>query len=151
MARATVTWLGRSTSSGHVLPRGVVLLDPLLRGRISERVAAGLAARGLHVHRIGAAAYVHDDVGELRIITAVLDRRATTPTWVAELDAHHRWLRGRGRPTERQARQLERRGVAWSRARIRDRRGRYLGRPAWWQDDAGSPLPGYLRPTRVVS
>lgn len=124
-------------------------IDPHLRGRVTPRILAGLAERGLHVHRIGQAAYVHDDAGAVRLILAVLDRRATTPTWIHELAAHHRWLIGRGQPTPRQARAIAGRVRAWSMARIRDERGRYVGRPAWWQDDAGAPLPGFRRPWRV--
>lgn len=124
-------------------------IDPHLRGRVTPRILEGLSARGLHVHRIGQATYVHDDVGDVRMILAVLDRRSTTPAWIHELADHHRWLIGRGQPTGRQERAIAARVRIWATSRIRGHRGEYIGRPAWWQDNDGTPLPGFRRPSRI--
>jgi hypothetical protein len=88
------------------MPPRWVRIDPHLRGRITPDLLAALGSRGLHVHRIGAAAFVHEDAGEVRWILAVVERGAPPPPFMARLDAHHRWMRGRGGtplPAERAA------------------------------------------------
>lgn len=75
-----------------------VRIDAQLRGRATPATLRRLELIGMHVHRIGQAAYVHDDAGQ-RWILGVWNRRTPPPPWDAELRAHHRWLIGRGEPT----------------------------------------------------
>jgi hypothetical protein len=146
----TFTW-PQDRRGARPLPRRGVVIDSQLRGRVTPRIAAALERRGLRVHLIGSAAYVHDEAHAIRFILAVLPRRLERPpTWLSELDDHHRYLIGRGSPTPRDARELGRAMATWRRGRVRDpRTGRYIGRPKWWQDPAGRPLPGFAWPRRL--
>lgn len=115
-------------------------IDPCLRGRITPALLAALAARGLHVHRVGAAAYVHDDAGAVRWVLAVAEHGAPAPAFMARLDAHHAWMRRRGGaplPAER-----ARDAAWWDAWALRDRvqpwcvelvvlRGRWKVRADW--------------------
>lgn len=146
----TFTW-PQDRRRARPLPTRGVIIDAQLRGRITPRIAAALEGRGLTVHRIGAAALIHDASHSVRFILAVLPRRLEQPpTWLSELDDHHRYLIGKGRPTARDARELGRAMASWRRARVRDpRNGRFIGRPRWWQDTTGQPLAGFAWPRRV--
>lgn len=122
-----------------------VVVDPQLRGHLVPRLLGALEARGMRVHRVGQAVYAHDH--ERRwILGAWPDGHA--PAWSAELDAHHRHLRGRGPATPRQAAAHARYVSAWRRARVRDRRGRFVARAPWWYGLDGQPEPGFAARSR---
>jgi len=61
-------------------------LAPQVRGHVDPRVVEHLERRGWHVHRIGAAAYVHAD-GGLHLLFGVWPRRSPRPGWAARLGA----------------------------------------------------------------
>jgi hypothetical protein len=67
-----------------------VVVDPRLRGRVSPATLERFRARGLTVHRIGLAAYVHGQ-GQ-RWIFEVRDRGEPPAPFANELDAHHRFF-----------------------------------------------------------
>jgi hypothetical protein len=74
-----------------------IRIDPNLRGRVSPSSLARFRAAGLCVHRVGAAAYVHDAERRHRWILVVVPRDdAPVPAFAARLEGHHRWLRRRG-------------------------------------------------------
>jgi len=91
-------------------------LAPQVRGRVDGRILEALERRGWHVHRIGAAAYVHAGDGSDQFLFGVWRRRAPRPTWAARL----------GRASAGSVRRLERvsREQRWRRQR-RDRAGRF--------------------------
>lgn len=128
--------------------RSRVAIDPQLRGTLPPWLVDYLAELGYRVHRIGQAVYIHG--GGLHILAAVASRGATPPPFTDRLDAHHRYLIGRGDPTPLQRRRLERLGQLFRRLRLRDRLGRYIGRPDWWQEPDGSPQAGFARPWRLA-
>jgi hypothetical protein len=92
---------------------------------VPTRVLPALRRRGFRVHRVGAAAYIHD--GELHVIAGAWNGRA--PTWAPRLgdvsDGYRRRLE-----------RCERRQVG--RWMVRDRLGRFFRRRSWWQ------VPGAL-------
>jgi hypothetical protein len=60
-------------------------LAPQVRGQVTPRILEALEHRGWHVHRIGAAAYVHaPDRGE-HFLFGVWRRRSTPPAWARRL------------------------------------------------------------------
>jgi hypothetical protein len=125
-----------------------VAIDPQLRGTVPPWLVDWFADMGYRVHRVGQAVYVHGP--DLQIIAGCWRRRDTPPPFEARLAAHHRYLIGRGAPTPREHRRLERLGQLFRRLRIRGALGRFVGRPDWWQQLDGSPQPGFLRPWRVA-
>lgn len=117
-----------------------VVIDPQLRGYLAPRLLGALEARGMAVHRVGHAIYAHDE--QRRWILGVWPP-GSAPAWSADLDAHHRHLRGRGPATPRQAASHRRYIAAWRRARIRDARGRFVARAPWWYGPDGQPEAGF--------
>lgn len=97
------------------------LLAPNLRGCVSSRTLAAMEARGLTVHRLGRAAYVHDGAG-LHWILAVRDRGEPAP-FPGRLG---RVSDGYRRRVDRLARETRHRELA----RIA---GRFAGRLPWWR------------------
>ena len=75
-----------------------IRIDPNLRGRVTPATLDRLRAAGLCVHRIGAAAHVHDAGRRHRWILTVVPRGEgePVPAFAARLEDHHRWLRRRG-------------------------------------------------------
>jgi hypothetical protein len=98
------------------------LLAPQLRGRVSARTLATLGAKGLRVHRVGAAAYVHDGAG-LHWILAVWDRGEPRPPFASRLGRASEGYRRRCERIARETRHLEM-------ARVR---GRFAGRLPWFR------------------
>src|SRR4051794_33822342 len=88
-----------------------VVVDPVLRGRATPQLLARFAAAGLHVHRVGRAAYVHSADHAQRWLLVI----GPAAELEASIDAHHRYLLGRGEPPPLEARRL----AAWLRARAR--------------------------------
>ena len=88
---------------------------PQLRTHVAPRVIEGLAAAGCHVHRVGAAAYVHGPTGHF--LFGVWGRRELAPAWADRLGVVSAGYLRRARRLER-----ERRGHAY----LRDRRGRFV-------------------------
>jgi len=111
-----------------------IQVDPHLRGHVTPRTLGRLQRSGYRVHRVGAAAHVHDSSGRARWIVGVWAPRDRRPAWSARLDQHHRWLIGRGEPTPLEAR----RAAAWldrrRRQRLRAPSGRFAGAVPWWAD-----------------
>ena len=60
-------------------------LAPHLRGRITPRILDALERDGWHVHRIGAAAYVHAPGDAHHLIFGVWARREPAPSWADRL------------------------------------------------------------------
>jgi hypothetical protein len=60
-------------------------LAPQVRGTVAPRIVESLERRGWHIHRIGAAAYVHAPDGAIHLILGVWRRRSTPPGWAARL------------------------------------------------------------------
>lgn len=91
--------------------RSRATLAPQVRGHVQPRVVEALEERGWHVHRIGAAAYVHADAEHL--IFGVWPRRSAAPTWAGRL----------GRASAAYLRRLKRatRAQLWRR-QLRDQR-----------------------------
>ena len=97
------------------------LLAPNLRGCVSSRTLAAMEARGLTVHRLGRAAYVHDG-GGLHWILAVRDRGEGDP------------FPGRlGRVSDGYRRRLERLARETRHLEMARVRGRFAGRLPWWR------------------
>ncbi len=97
-------------------------LAPQVRGHVPPRVVDALEQRGWHVHRIGAAAYVHAPDGPIHLIFGVWRRRATRPGWAIRL----------GHASAGHIRRLERvaREQRWRRQR-RDPAGRFGATLPW--------------------
>lgn len=119
-----------------------VVVDPRLRGRVSPATLERFRARGLTVHRIGQAAYVHGQ-GQ-RWIFEVRDRGEPPAPFANELDAHHRFLLGRGGPVGRYRRLIDRALRSWRLERLRDAAGRFTGRTPWWWGVDGLSWPWRL-------
>lgn len=124
-----------------------VAIDPQLYGRATPALLQRLERAGLRVHRVGRAAYVHGGDG-VRWLLVIGD----APELEARIDAHHRWLIGRGEPTELSRRRED----AWARARrrlrLRGPDGRFACAVPWWAlvDAVGRLLtPRALQPWRV--
>lgn len=142
-----VLWLGPAIW----LPRSQmtrIAIDPALRGRATPSVLVRLVRAGFRVHRVGRAAYVHDASGRHGWLLVV----GPAPDLEARIDAHHRYLTGRGPATPLQ----ERRQAAWlairRRLRLRLPNGRFACRVPWWAaiDAVGRLLtPRELQPWRV--
>lgn len=87
-------------------------LAPQVRGHVPPRVVDALERRGWHVHRIGAAAYVHAADRSDHLLFGVWRRRAPRPTWAGRLGrASAGWFRrleraSREQRWRRQARDL---------------------------------------------
>lgn len=131
-----------------------VAIDPALRGRATPSVLARIARAGLHVHRVGRAAYVHDGEGTHRASGAHrwLLVVGPAPDLEASIDAHHRYLAGRGPATPLQARRELLWMAARRRLRLRLPNGRFACRVPWWAtvDAVGRLLtPRELQPWRV--
>jgi hypothetical protein len=104
-------------------------------------VVDALAADGYHVHRVGAAAYIHGPVCSGATPDrqgALLDARRPTLNLLVGVWGPHElvpsWARRLGAPSAgyiRRARRLdlEHRGRAY----LRDRRGRFLVHLPWWR------------------
>lgn len=92
------SWHSRSATVGALPVLRWIRIDPNLRGRITPANLARLRAAGMCVHRVGAAAYVHDAGRRHRWILAVVPRgeASAVPAFAARLEEHHRWLRRRG-------------------------------------------------------
>jgi hypothetical protein len=102
-----------------VPPLRWIRLDPHLRGRVTPTTLARLRAAGLCVHRVGAAAYVHDAERRHRWILAVVPHGdgGAVPAFGARLEDHHRWLRRRGgAPLPRERARQERYATAFAAA-----------------------------------
>lgn len=95
---------------------------PELRTHVPDRVIAGLAASGHHVHRIGAAAYVHGPSGHW--IFGVWDRHELAPPWADRLGVPSPGYLRRARRLD-----LEQR----ARAYLRDCRGCFLAVLPWYR------------------
>lgn len=97
-------------------------LAPQLRGRVNPRILEGLEQRGWHVHRIGAAAYVHAPDRSEHLIFGVWRHRSTSPAWALRL----------GRASAGYVRRLERvtREQRWRR-QARDLAGRFSVLMPW--------------------
>jgi hypothetical protein len=125
-----------------------IAIDPQLRGSATPSVLDRLAQAGFHVHRVGRAAYAHDDTGNRWLLVIGL-----APDLIERHAEHHRYLTGRG-PTP--AREL-RRSATWARARRRLRlrnriTGRFAGSVPWWAvvDAVGRLLtPRHEQPWRL--
>ena len=97
------------------------LLAPQLRGCVSSRTLETMEAKGLRVHRVGRAAYVHDGLG-LRWVLAVRDRGEPAP------------FAGRlGRVSDGYRRRLERLARETRHLEMARVRGRFAGRLPWWR------------------
>lgn len=133
-----------------------VVIDRRIYGHLTGRTVGLFVAAGWRVHRVGAAAYIHDPTGEQRWIFGVWPRAAVEPAWAPDLDAYHRCARGRGslprRWWGREDAAAARRLRAQRAARIHDRSsGRFIGSPAWWQLPDGTPIEGYGQPSARIS
>jgi len=95
---------------------------PELRTHVTPRVIDGLAARGYHVHRVGAAAYVHGAAGHF--LFGVWGRHELAPAWAGRLGAVSAGYLRRARRLDREHR---------GRAYLRDRRGRFAARLPWYR------------------
>lgn len=108
-------------------PRGLLvgpaarLLAPNLRGRVSRRTLAAMESAGLRVHRVGAAAYVHD-AGAVHWILAVWDRGEEPPPFSGRL----------GRVSEGYRRRCDRLARETRHAELARIAGRFAGRLPWW-------------------
>ena len=60
-------------------------LAPQIRGRVDDRILGALEQRGWHVHRIGAAAYVHAPDRSDHFLFGIWRRRAPSPRWAPRL------------------------------------------------------------------
>lgn len=107
--------------AGGVMGSAARLLAPQLRGRVSSRTLRALEGRGLRVHRVGAAAYVHGSGHHL--ILAVWDRGDPIPTFAARL----------GRASEGYRRRVERLAREGRTAELARIRGRFASRLPWWR------------------
>lgn len=96
------------------------LLAPQLRGRVSSHTLEVMRGKGLRVHRVGHAAYVHDGEG-LHWVLAVWDRGEPRPPFAGRLGRVSDGYRRRCERLARETRHLEM-------ARIR---GRFAGRLPW--------------------
>jgi hypothetical protein len=99
-------------------------IAPQLRGRVEPRILDHWRAQGWHVHRVGAAAYVHSPDDAWHFLFGVWGHRATPPPWIDRLGAisdgyYRRYLR-----VEREQR--------WRRM-LRGHTGRFLVRLPWWR------------------
>lgn len=114
-----------------------IVIDRELRGCVTPSVLARIERAGLHVHRVGRAAYIHDDAGVHRWLLVV----SPAPPLAERLAAYHRWLLGRGPAPAIEAR----REAAWL-----DRR-RHQRLPWWAVADAAGRLlvPRHLQPWRL--
>lgn len=99
-------------------------LAPHLRGRITPRILAALERDGWHVHRIGAAAYVHAPGDDHHLIFGVWPRRAPAPSWAQRL----------GRVSDGYQRRVERAAFEqrWRRM-ARDAGGRFAFLLPWYR------------------
>lgn len=95
---------------------------PQLRSHVPSRVVDAFVATGHHVHRVGAAAYVHAGGGHF--IFGVWGRHELVPAWAGRLGVPSAGYRRRARRLD-----LECRGRAY----LRDRRGRFLVRLPWYR------------------
>ena len=128
-----VTWhrpsdlaCGGAPSEGGAVPGPITNhLAPQLRGRVTPRVLEALEARGLRVHRIGAAAYVHGPGHHL--LLGAWPRGTVAPAWADRLGHASA---GYVRRLERAER--EQHGATY----LRDDRGRFLVRLPWWRQPA---------------
>lgn len=125
----------------------LVIIDAQLRGRVDEPTLARFRSAGLHVHRVGSAAYVHDTEGRHRWLLVV----GQAPRLEHRIDGHHRWLRGGPEPPWE-----IRRTLAWlarrARIRLRAPSGRFVGPVPWWAavTPSGRLLtPRHLQPWRL--
>jgi len=107
--------------SGGAVGSAARLLAPQLRGHVSTRTLRTLELKGLTVHRVGQAAYVHGAGAHL--ILAVWDRGDPVPPFAARLGRASDGYRRRSARVARETRHLEL-------ARIR---GRFAGRLPWWR------------------
>jgi hypothetical protein len=99
-------------------------LAPQLRGRLTPRILDALEREGWHVHRIGAAAYVHAPGDGHHLIFGVWPRRAPAPAWAHRL----------GRASDGYLRRIDRLAVEqrWRRL-ARDARGRFVALLPWYR------------------
>ncbi len=95
-------------------------IAPQLRGRVSSRTLATMEAKGLRVHRVGQAAYVHG-LG-VHWILAVADKGEPAP-FAARLGRVSEGYRRRCERMARETRHLELERIA----------GRFAGRLPWWR------------------
>lgn len=131
--------------------RGLFFDRRQLHGHVDDRLLAIFDRDGLRVHRVGSAAYVHARTGDgrtIRWIFGVWPRRGPRPTFAADLDAYHAFLRWRGPLPERwrprEETRVAARASAWRRGRRRSAlTGRFIGNLRWYQDPDGTPWPGY--------
>jgi hypothetical protein len=105
-------------------------LAPQLRGRLTPRILEALEADGWHVHRVGAAAYVHAPGGEHHLIFGVWPRRVAPPAWATRLGEASDGYRRRADRIS-----LEQR---W-RQMARDLAGRFSHRLPWYRWPAPAP------------
>ncbi len=99
-------------------------LAPQLRGRVEPRLLEHWRAAGWHVHRVGAAAYVHSPDSRHHLILGVWCRRSPAPSWAGRLGSASE---GYLRRFDRLAREQR------ARTFVRDGRGRFVARLPWWQ------------------
>jgi hypothetical protein len=118
------------------------VVDPQLRGRVSPATLERFRARGLTVHRIGRAAYVHGR-GQ-RWIFEVRGRGDPPAPFAPIFDDYHRHLIGRGPIPRRYRRLVDRMLRVWRLERLRDAGGRFAGRTPWWWGVDGLTWPRRL-------
>lgn len=99
-------------------------IAPQVRGHVEPRILDHWRRAGWHVHRVGAAAYVHAADGSWHLIFGVWGHRATPPPWAGRLGAVSSAYIRRYRRCEQQQ--------AWRRM-LRGRSGRFLVRLPWWR------------------
>lgn len=95
---------------------------PELRTHVTRRVVDAFDATGHHVHRVGAAAYVHGWGGHF--IFGVWDRHDLAPAWAGRLGSPSAGYVRRARRLD-----LEHR----DRAYLRTKTGQFLVRLPWWR------------------
>lgn len=107
--------------SGGAVGSAARLLAPQLRGHVSSRTLRTLELKGLTVHRVGRAAYVHGAGAHL--ILAVWDRGDPVPPFASRLGRVSDGYRRRCERIARETRHLELERIG----------GRFAGRLPWWR------------------
>lgn len=122
---------------GELAPRGRrAPIAPQLRGRVDPRLLDHWRRAGWHVHRIGAAAYVHSPDDRHHLIVGVWARRSPAPPWAGRLGRESAGYRRRLARLEREQH---------GRRFIRDAAGRFLAPLPWWRTP-GPRLYAWLEP-----